>query len=388
MAEKNLKKTGTHLLSGALDEKVTSRGNEIVLRGVVDPASLGMLRVDEYQREALPLAALTKLWQALRDGESLPDIELGMRSLDFDSAGDSDFWLPGDKVYIIDGQQRRNAAVHILSLMPDLKVRLGAMIHFGTTRPWERERFKILNLDRTRVSTNVLMRNMRHESAAVLTLYGLSYNEPDFALFERVCWKQAQKQNELITARTLATVAGALHAHRSPAFRNSIAELIPALDRQAKFVKLELWRKNIAEFFDLVDHAWGIRNISMRELSLQIRSTFLTQLALVISDHMNFWRGDHETELYIETEWQKRFATFPLHDPAIVNILSSGSGGGWGGAQTSLIYTLLRDHLNKGKSEHRLVNRKDKQAAEAPQTFSSDAPEDEIEDADLERPRT
>ena len=383
MAEKNLKKTGVHLLNGALDEIATSRGNQIVLRGVVDPESLDLLRVDEYQREALPLAALSKLWQALRDGESLPDIELGMRSENFDSVGDADFWLPGDKVYIIDGQQRRNAALHILSLMPDLKVRLGAMIHFGTTRAWERERFKILNLDRTRVSANVLMRNMRHQSAAVLTLYGLCYNEPDFALFERVCWKQAQAQKELLSARTLATVVGALHAHRSPAFRNSLGELVPALDRQAQFVKLEVWRKNIIGFFDLVDQAWGLRSISLRELSLQIRATFLTQLALVVSDHMNFWRGDHETELHVETEWRKRFASFPLHDPAIVNLITSGAASGWGGAQKSLIYTLLRDHLNKGKSDHRLINRKDKQAAEAPKAFSDVAQEEDVE---LEHP--
>src|SRR5262245_5861040 len=105
-----------HMFRAALDEVATERGQQIVLRGVIDPASLALLKVDEYQREPLPLSALTSLRQALRDGESLPDIELGMRGNDFDCRGTLDeFWLKGS-CYIIDGQQRRNAALHILSV--------------------------------------------------------------------------------------------------------------------------------------------------------------------------------------------------------------------------------------------------------------------------------
>lgn len=372
-----------HLTNAALDEIATSRGQQIVLRGVIEPRSLEHLKVDDYQREPLPLSALTRLWQALRDGESLPDIELGMRGDQFDCGGkDGEYWLAGD-VYIIDGQQRRNAALHILSLMPDLKVRLGAMIHFGTTREWERERFKILNLDRSKVSANVLLRNMRHQSAAVLTLYGLCYNQPDFALFERVCWKQSQGAQELLTARTLTTVSAVLHSHRSPAFRNSLTQLIPALDRQAGFVKLDRWRNNIHTFFELIDECWGLRNVTFRDLSLQVRSGFLTQLALMISDHTNFWRGPYETEFWMDADWRKTLARFPLHDPTVVSLV--GSGGGFGGSQTSLLYSLLRDHMNKGRSANRLINRKDEQAANAPRTFSDELPSED--DEELEYPR-
>lgn len=369
-----------HLLRGALDEIATTRGQQIVLRGVLDPASLPLLKVDDYQREPLPLSALTKLWQALRDGESLPDIELAMRGQDYDCRGknNGEFWL-SDNVYIIDGQQRRNAAMHILSIMPDLNVRLGAMIHFGTTREWERERFKILNLDRAKVSANVLLRNMRHQSVAVLTLYGLCHNQPDFALFERVCWKQAQSLKELMTARTLVSVVATLHAHRSPAMRRqSLNELIPGLDRQAKFIKLDRWRQNIVMFFDFIDECWGLRNVSMRELSLQVRSAFLLQVALVISDHCDFWREPNEMSLFIDAEWRRRFATFPLHDPTVVQLVSSGGS-------PSLLYTLLRDHLNKGKSTGRLRNREDELAAREPKAFSDMQPEDDEDE--LEYPQ-
>lgn len=368
----NLKEGGIHVMNAALDEVVSSKeGNQIALRGVIDPASLQHLRVDDYQREPLPLSQLSKMWQALRDGESLPDIELGMRSQTFESVvGSSDFWLPKDKVYIIDGQQRRNAALHILSLMPDLKVRLGAMIHFGTTREWERERFRILNLDRSKVSANVLLRNMRHQSAAVLTLYGLSHSTPDFALFERVCWKQSMSSNEMLTARTLVSVVGVLHAHRSPAFRMSLSELVPALDRQAQFVKLDQWRKNIVTFFDVIDAAFGLRKVSMRDLALQARAGFLIQLALVLSDHRNFWRGDKETELHLDADLMKRLSLFPLHDPAVMQVISSSSVG-YGGGQQGLLYSLLRDHFNKGRTTGRLRNRADEEASNAPRSFSN-----------------
>jgi hypothetical protein len=373
-------KVGIHFIKAALDEIGGSKGNQIVLRGVIDPASLNDLKIDEYQREALPLSALNRLWQALRDGESLPDIELAMRGNDFDVAGknDSEFWLKGD-VYIIDGQQRRNAALHILTIQPDLDIRLGAMVHFGTTREWERDRFKILNLDRSRVSADVLLRNMRHQSAAVLTLYGLSHNQPDFALFERVCWKQSKSVKELITARTLVTVAATLHAHRSRALRYGLDEIVPALDRQAKFIKLDRWRKNIVHFFDFVDEAYGLRNITFRDLSLQIRAGFLSQLALLISDHSNFWRDPSESDLYIDPDWRKRFSSFPMHDPIVVSTIS---GGGQQTGSASLIYSLLRDHLNKGRSTNRLRNRKDEIEASKPRAFSSYAAgsdEDELE---------
>src|SRR5580698_10049833 len=103
-----------HFTRATLDEIPSGGTSQIVLRGVLDPASLEELKVDEYQREPLPLSSLSRLWEALKNGESLPDIELGMRGNDFDvDKNDTEFWLKG-AVYIIDGQQRRNAALHIL----------------------------------------------------------------------------------------------------------------------------------------------------------------------------------------------------------------------------------------------------------------------------------
>lgn len=368
MTKSDKARPGIHLVNSALDEVATKTGNQIVLRGVIDQSCLSMLRVDDYQREPLPLASLTKMWQAIIKGESLPDIELGMRSEDFDSSK-SEFWLPSDKVYIIDGQQRRNAALHAISLHPDLQVRVGAMIHFGTTKTWERERFRILNLERTKVSGNVLLRNMRHTSPAVLTLYGLSTATPMFPLYERVCWKQSQGANELISARTLVLVSGILHAHRSMAFRNQLNELVPALDRQAALIKLENWRNNISTFFEMIDECFGLRKIAIRDTAQHIRGGFLIQLALVISDHSNFWSDDKQTILRIDPEWRRRIASFPIHDPTVIQLTSS-AGNSFKGTMQSMLYSFLRDHLTKGRSANRLINRREQRDASALPRFS------------------
>ena len=351
-----------HLSKAALDEIASKDGQRIVLRGVVDAGSLGDLLVDDYQREPLPLSRLTRMWQALRQGESLPDLELGMRGEDFDWSGD-DYWLK-DPVYIIDGQQRRNAALHLLSVMPDVSIRVGAMIHFNTDREWERDRFKILNLDRSRVSANVLLRNMRHQSTAILTLYGLSYNQPDFACYQRVCWSQNKGRADLITARSLASIAGTLHAHRSPAFRMGLAELVPALDRQANEVRLERWRNNVVTFFDVVDDCFGVRNVQLPMLATHLRAGFLVNLAGVFSDHGAFW-ADNDNTLVVNPDWRRRLSTFPINDPGMQPFITGAASGYAGGARGSGIYTVVRDHLNKGRSTGRLVLRDDTLAAMA-----------------------
>ena len=47
------------------------------------------------------------------------------------------------------------------------------MIHFGTTEEWERERFDILNMRRTRLSPNVLLRNRAAQCPSLSRLYEL-----------------------------------------------------------------------------------------------------------------------------------------------------------------------------------------------------------------------
>ena len=65
------------VLNWGLDEDPATK--TVILRGVIDPDSLQHLRVGEYQRDVLPLASLASLVDAIKRGDKVPDIELGMR---------------------------------------------------------------------------------------------------------------------------------------------------------------------------------------------------------------------------------------------------------------------------------------------------------------------
>src|ERR1700677_3610952 len=91
------------LTSAALDE----HAGEIVLRGVLAPESLPLLKVADYQREILPGMRARNLESVLESGSSVPDITLGMRGGQFTEQKKGTFSLE-DRVFIIDGLQRTN----------------------------------------------------------------------------------------------------------------------------------------------------------------------------------------------------------------------------------------------------------------------------------------
>jgi len=113
--------------------------NGIVLRGVIDPISLSMLKVGGYQRGTQP-RNVHAIMQGFAHSGGVPDIELGMRGLSFTQAEEN--FLLHDPIYIIDGLQRRAAALEVFK--NGIQPKLGVMIHFGTTEPWERKRFELL----------------------------------------------------------------------------------------------------------------------------------------------------------------------------------------------------------------------------------------------------
>ncbi|MBP9822490.1 MAG: hypothetical protein KBC81_03570 [Candidatus Pacebacteria bacterium] len=332
--------------SAALDE---TKDKELILRGVIKQDCLTHLMVDDYQREAMPLTALSSIIQALENGDALPDIELGMRGGRFKDK-DGNFVLQ-DILYIIDGLQRVNAAIQILKTKPDVKIRLGATVHFNTTKEWERERFRVLNTLRSKVSPNVLLRNKREESSAVKMLFALSKGDRQFALYERIAWGQRMIKGDLIGALTFAKVTGVLHSHKAPTRRTSVNQLVPALDKALEVVGIQAMRKNVRGFFDLIDECWGIKRVQYREGAVYMRGTFLHVMARLISDHTDFWRGDGQEELFVEASLRRKIASFPIHDPAVTSLASSG------GKSRDMLYMLMRDHINSGKRTKRLTSR-------------------------------
>lgn len=332
------------IINGALDED--GKGN-IVLRGVVDPTSLPYLQVADYQRDEM---SREDIQRALKDGDPLPDIELGMRGGNY-TTREGSFWLK-DPVFTIDGWQRVTTTRKYLEVNPDASIRnIGATIYFNTTEEWERERFAALNTLRARVSPNVLLRNRRNTSGAVLMLYGLSTNDRNFVMHDRIAWRQNMAKGELISALSLAKVVGTLHSHKAPGRLKSVGELVPALDRMVELIGIQIIRENLKAFFDLVDQCWGIKRIEYRGGAPYIKASFLNVLAAVISDHHDFWRQPDEKRLFVEAPLKRKFAQFPVNDPQVVNL------SGTGGKSQEILYILLRDHINKGKTTKRLISR-------------------------------
>ncbi|HVM73775.1 MAG TPA: hypothetical protein VMU13_02805 [Candidatus Paceibacterota bacterium] len=336
------------LVHGALDEAEGSTTG-IILRGVIAPDSLHHLLKDDYQREAQPLTSQWRILDALQKGEPLPDIELGMRGQNFTTREDN-FFLK-DHVYIVDGLQRVTSAIHFLGTNPGSPVRLGATVHFNTTKEWERKRFHILNTHRLKVSPNVLLRNMREESPAILSLYGLSTNDKAFVLHDRVSWTQRMTKGELLTALTFCKVVGLLHSHKVAGKSNSIEELVPALGKAVEVFGIQAVRENIRVFFNLIDECWGIKSVQYREGAIYMRGMFLYVFARLLADHHDFWQGDDEKRLFVMADLKRKIAQFPIHDPEVVRL--SGSGG----MARIMLYTLMRDHINSGKRTKRLTPR-------------------------------
>jgi hypothetical protein len=328
------------LCRAALDEA----DGEIILRGSIDPNSFHLLKTADYQREILALAKINDLVQAFKKG-SVPDIELGMRGHRVVERQGC-FYLQDD-VYIVDGLQRVSAALHMMKQGGDKLPRLGATVHFGTTEEWERARFRILNADRTKLSPNVLMRNLRYDIPAIKLLHQLT-EDKSFILHARVCWEQRTKRKELVTAVTYTKAVGALHSHIGPGRYNRTDDIARGLQIIMERTGRQVFKANTVMFFEIVDQCWGIRRVAFKEGAAYMRTTFLLALAQVFSRHRDFWR---ENRLFVEAPLLRKIALFPVTDPQVVALAGSG------GKARDMLYLLMLEHINSGKRTKRLQPR-------------------------------
>jgi hypothetical protein len=332
--------TALRILSGALDEL---NEGQIVLRGVIDPVSLaGLLRPD-YQRETLPKSTIAGLMEAFRSGSGrVPDVELAIRGERYGCTdSDGTYMITGD-VYIIDGLQRISAARQFSS--DGGRPLVGAMIHFGTTERWERERFRTLNMRRSRLSPNVLLRNQAAECPSLRRLCGLCADE-SFVLYQRVSWSQHMRREELLTALTFLKTAMRLHSKFGAGRYVSVSALWQALPPMMANAGQATMIENIKTFFQLLDDTWGIRGILYKDRATHLKSGFLFAFADVISEYPAFWAGK---SLRIDRDLQKKIGQFALSDPNVRAMACSGSSIG-------LLGRLIVDHVNSGKRTRRLV---------------------------------
>lgn len=342
---------------------------QVILRGVLDPNTLSHLQVAAYQRDVLPIASINKLAKAFEEGR-IPDIELGMRG---DTMVEKDgVIILSDPVYIIDGLQRVRAAMLKVDRGDSTIPHLGAVIHLCTTEEWERRRFQILNMERVKLSPNVLLRNWRHDYSVMESLLALT-GEKSFVMQGRVSWEQRMRREELITAAMFVKVIGRLHAHLAPTATSRVAELVAGLQKLQDGIGKNVLRDNVKTFFDVVDQAYGVRRVAFKEGAVYMRGTFLLSLARVLSDHTDFWRGNR---LFVEAPLIRKIAQFPYRDPHVVDL--AGSSG-----QANVILTgLFIEHINKGRTTKRLNNRHGVVAAQSiadAQMAAGDDGDDEAE---------
>jgi hypothetical protein len=333
------------ILNASLDEDQDSPSS-IIINGRVDPSTLRFLRVDStYQR---PLGDRSEIYQALKDGIVVPNIDIGVRGQNFTTEGDDILiHLPA---YIIDGWQRVGTALRLLDQIPNHPIRIFATVHFGTDDVWERHRFTELNKNVRKVSPNLHLRNMRDSNTAVLTLYGLCHNDKSFALYGKVSWSQSMKRGDLVSALTLAKVARRLHSHATSLTGMSVPMVAAGLDETVRKVTMQRFRKNVASFFDVIHECWGLDAIEYRNNAPQVKSTFLVQLARVFSSHIDFW-DQSESGFFVAADLRRKLAKFPINDPHIKSL------AGTGGAAMSILYDLLVNHINSGKRTGHLRSR-------------------------------
>lgn len=330
----------------ALDE--TPEGT--VLRGVLDPTCLEAIISDVYQREVLPQASRrNSLIKAMRGNARIPDIELGMRGCNFEFEGEKNETIVLlDPIFVIDGLQRIASAKDVL-LEGKVIPHLGAVIHFNTTEDWERERFRTLNQDRIKLSPNILLRNMEQDNPAIALLLQMTKTDKAFVLNGRICWSQQMARVDLLTAYTFIKVVGRLHIHLGPTGTTQVDELARGINKTMDVVGKKKFRENVRHFFDVIDRMWGIKRVTYTRGAVYMRGTFLLALVKLFSNHTNFWKDD--TQLVVDQSIVRKLATFPIDDPHVVQLSSSG------GKASDMLYVLMVEHINSGKRIHRLNSR-------------------------------
>lgn len=337
------------LLNASLDVVVIKGKESLVVRGVLDFADFDKLQVDSYQREIGSSTKIGRLAEALENSK-VPDIELGMRGekirdVKDDKGGSRTIYLQDD-VYIIDGLQRISGGRLLMQRKPGSAPRIGCVVHIGTTFDWERERFRILNQERSKLGVNVLLRNACPDYESIDMLFKLC-DDTSFTLHRRVCWSQAKSRDEIVTALLLAKTVGVLHSRFGPGRGTSYQEIGLGLNKiMGAGVGRNTMRDNTKQFFEFLDRCFSIRRIVFSQGAPQIRGTFLTSFADVITRHDDFWDGN---KFRLTRDLERKISLFPINDPEIARL--SGSNG----KAKEMLVMLIIEHINSGKRTRRLT---------------------------------
>jgi len=290
--------------------------DRIVIRGVLDQASLENIRLDWYQREqGFSDKHTDQIMSAFFLGTNVADITIGMRGQRVKSNKDTYILL--DKCYCIDGGQRLHAAIMAVDERPDLKIHLGVKAYTDTTEKFENELFCRLGTTQVKISASILIRNKKKESPAASMLINISKN-PDFALKDRICWDQIRARHQLMMGFTFTGIAAALHAHKGGARAGGRRpyDLLASLDRVLSVITEPIASNNLIAFFDAVDRCWTVRHLEggSDEPRPHLKGAFLCLLARLLSSYEEFWTGDGKNQFQFPEKFVRRLKGLKLTD--------------------------------------------------------------------------
>lgn len=315
------------------------------LSGDIDPETLEQILRPGYQREILQQAYINGLIAAYRSGSNLPPaVDVAVRGSAFELVGGSGAYTIIGDIYIVDGLQRITAAKQLLQA--GCAPRVKADIHLGTDVAWERKRFLALNLKKTRVASNVILRDYADEHSGLECIRQLC-SDPGFALCNRVSWGTYMGNENLVNALVLVKTALRLHAKFGAAHQSELEAVAQTVGKLMDEVGGDTMLNNVVTFFDVLDDAFGVRSVTNRATAIWLKSGFLYALADVISDYPAFWIGK---QVRVDKGLRKKIGMFGITDPTVrAMAISAGSS-----AVRELSRYLVK-HINCGKRSQRLV---------------------------------
>ena len=324
---KKPKREFVEIRSASLDDKKGDKG----VRGWIPIPNLEFTHIDSYQREAPPDPVLQDMVQTLLLGDRLPDAELNMRGSSIEQVEPGTYRLY-DPVVIVDGQRRKLAHQLAFQRNPEMDLRYGAFVHINKSIEWERDWFESLNRKQDPVKPQVLLRSRAQQEgyAALTQVYALSENDKTWAMYRRIQWTQdrVKIRSELINAWTLCKLILRLHGHKVLLRGNQLPQVLDALKECETELGINTFRSNIRTFFEAIDKAWGIGNITPNTGAPFFRNASLLMLTRHVSQHHNYWRGPDEKQLEISADMVARWKNFNWWDQLIMHELTKSTAMG------------------------------------------------------------
>jgi len=317
-----------------------------VVHGILAPESLYGLEVGEYQRGILTPRVIAEMVTDLEAGSFFPEMRLGMRIGGTITRNEEGFVLEGE-TFIIDGRQRWEAYKKLDGKGKGEDLSISAVCFTDTNEDWERGHFCDSNLKTHRLSTNLLLFNWQYDYRAVQVLVQLCKEDTHFALYHKVQWGQRKNKTDLISGVTLARAVAYLHEHLGVLVGSTIRLDVTSQSLQQALEQIGEadFQANVYNFFEIIDHAFGIRNIALPKLPAYISPSFLFCLAKLFSGHEDFWQNNTNRLHFNKPDLMRKLGDLPYYDPEFRHLASLSRTM----AQTQL-YNTLFGHMNSRKA--------------------------------------